>query len=87
MVESLLPVQEMQEMGVQSSGWEDLLVRKWQPSPVFLPGEFRGQRSLANYNPWGCKESNTTEQLSVHAHSWCFKDSSVSRNQKNAKLP
>ena len=64
MVESLLPVQEMQEMGVQSSGWEDLLVRKWQPSPVFLPGEFRGQRSLANYNPWGCKESNTTERLS-----------------------
>ena len=29
--------------------------RKWQPTPVFLPGESHGQRSLAGYNPWGCK--------------------------------
>ena len=29
--------------------------------PVFLPGEFHGQRSLAGYSPWGCKESDTTE--------------------------
>jgi len=36
--------------------------RKWHPTPVFLSGEFHGQRSLAGYNPWGCKESNTTEQ-------------------------
>ena len=33
----------------------------WQPTPVFLPGEFPGQRSLAGYGPWGCKESDTTE--------------------------
>ena len=33
----------------------------WQPTPVFLPGEFHGQRSLAGYSPWGCKESDTTE--------------------------
>jgi len=32
-----------------------------------LPGEFHGQRSLAGYSPWGCKESDTTEQLSKHA--------------------
>ena len=31
------------------------------PSPVFLPGEFYGQRSLVCYSPWGCKESNMTE--------------------------
>ena len=37
--------------------------RKWQPSPVFLPWEFHGQRSLAGYNPWGPKESDTTERL------------------------
>ena len=37
--------------------------RKWQPTPVFLPGESLGQRSLAGYSPWGCKESDTTEQL------------------------
>ena len=38
--------------------------RKWQPTPVFLPREFHGQRSLAGYNPyspWGGKESDTTE--------------------------
>ena len=30
--------------------------RKWQPTPVFLPGESHGQRSLVGYSPWGCKE-------------------------------
>ena len=35
--------------------------RKWQPSPVFLPGEFRGQRSLMGYSPWGHKELDMTE--------------------------
>ena len=29
--------------------------RKWQPTPVFLPGEFHGQRGLAGYSPWGRK--------------------------------
>ena len=40
--------------------------REWLPSPVFLPGEFQGQRSLASYSPWGCKGSDTTEQLTFH---------------------
>ena len=35
--------------------------RAWQPTPVFLPGESHGQRSLAGYSPWGCKELDTTE--------------------------
>ena len=35
--------------------------RKWQPTPIFLPGKFHRQRSLASYSPWGCKESNMTE--------------------------
>ena len=35
--------------------------REWQPTPVFLPGKFHGQRSLAGYSPWGHKESDTTE--------------------------
>ena len=34
---------------------------RWQPSPVFLPGEFRGQGSQAGYNPWSSKESDMTE--------------------------
>ena len=36
--------------------------RKWQAIPVFLPGEFHGQRSLAGYSPWGYKESDTTKR-------------------------
>ena len=35
--------------------------RKWQPTPVFLLGEFHGQRSLAGYSPWGHKESDSTK--------------------------
>ena len=34
--------------------------RKWQPTPVFLPGKSHGWRSLAGYSPWSYKESNTT---------------------------
>ena len=37
--------------------------RKWQPTPVFLPGESHGWRSLVGYSPRGHKESDTTEQL------------------------
>ena len=37
--------------------------RKWQPTPVFLPGKSHGQRRLASYRQWGHKESDTTEQL------------------------
>ena len=36
--------------------------RKWQPTPVFLPGKSHGQRSLVGDSPWGRKESDTTEQ-------------------------
>ena len=34
--------------------------RKWQPTPVFLPEESHGQRSLGGYSPWGRKEPDTT---------------------------
>ena len=46
-----------------SPGWERSPGRKWQPTPVLLPGKFHGQRSLVGYSPWGCKESDSTEQL------------------------
>ena len=41
--------------------------RKWQPIPVFLPGKIQnhGQRSLAGFSPWSCKESDTMEWLSM----------------------
>ena len=35
--------------------------RKWQLTPVFLPGDAHGQRSLAGHGPWGRRESDTTE--------------------------
>ena len=38
--------------------------KEWAPTPVFLPGEFYGQRRLAGYSPWGRKESDMTERLS-----------------------
>ena len=37
--------------------------RKWQPTPVFLPGKSHGLRILVGYSPWGRKESDTTEWL------------------------
>ena len=37
--------------------------REWLSTPVFLPGEFHGQRSLGGNSPWGHKESDMTEQL------------------------
>ena len=40
--------------------------RKWQPTPVFLPGESHERRSLVGYSPWGCKESDMTERLHFH---------------------
>ena len=39
--------------------------RKWQPTPVSLPGESHGQKSLVGCSPWGCKESGTTERLTL----------------------
>ena len=39
--------------------------REWQLTLVFLPGEFHGQGSLADYSPRGCKESDTTERVTL----------------------
>ena len=41
--------------------------RKWQPTPVFLPGESQGQRSLVGGRLWGCTESDTTEVTAAAA--------------------
>ena len=58
----------MQKTRVRSLGWEDPLEKGWQPTPVFLPGESHGQRSLVGYSPWGFKEPDMTRQLSTHTH-------------------
>ena len=63
-----LQVKNLQCRSCRSQGF-DLWVskipwrRKWQPTPVFLPGESHGQRRLAGYNPWGREESDTTEHI------------------------
>ena len=51
----------IQETQVQSLGQEDPWRRAWQPTPVFLPGESHGERSLVVYSPWGHKELDMTE--------------------------
>ena len=40
--------------------------RKWQPTPVFLPGKSHGQRSQVGCHPWGREESDTTERFHFH---------------------
>ena len=55
----------MQETWFQSLSREDTWRREWQSTPVFLPGESHGQRSLVGYSPWGYKELDMTEQLST----------------------
>ena len=52
----------MRETRVRSLGWEDPWRRKWQSTPVLLPGKSHGQRSLVGYSPCGRKESDTTER-------------------------
>ena len=57
-------MQELQETRVCSLGQEDSLEGKWQPTPVFLPRELYGLRSMAGSSPWAHEKLNTTE----HAH-------------------
>ena len=47
-------------MRVQSLGQDDPLEDEMQPTPVFLPGESHGQKSLAGYSPWGFKQNKLT---------------------------
>ena len=49
--DTCLSMQEIEEMRVQSLGWKISWRRAWQPTPVFLPGESYGQRSLVGYSP------------------------------------
>ena len=61
MVKNLPAIQETQ---VQS-------LREWQATPVFLPGEFQGQRSLVCYSPWCRKGSDMTDRLThIHTHTY-----------------
>ena len=50
----------MQETQVQFLDWEDPLEKEMATTPVFLPGESHGQRSVAGCSSWGSKESDRT---------------------------
>ena len=65
MAQRLKRLPPMRETRVQSLVRKIPWRREWQPTPVFLPGEFQGQKSLAGYSPWGCKELDITEQLTL----------------------
>ena len=56
-------IEQLHFLSSYSSFWR----RKWQLTPVFLPGESHGWKGLVGYSLWGCKESNTTKQL-THTH-------------------
>ena len=57
-----LVAQTVKNLPVKQETWFDPWVgkipwkRKWQPTPVLLPGKFHGQSSLVGYSPWHCKE-------------------------------
>ena len=62
MVKSPPGMQETQvDLRVGKIPWR----RAWQPTPVFLPRKFHGQRSLAGYSPCGCKELDMTENANT----------------------
>ena len=54
-------MQETQETGFDPWVGKIPWSRKWQPTPVFMPRKFHGQRSLVGYNPWGRKASDANE--------------------------
>ena len=63
--------------------------RKWQPTPVFLPGKSHGQSSLAGYSLWGPKASDTTEQLkssNIDTHTGSQIEGPVALEQATASL-
>ena len=57
----------VQKPQVPPLGQEDTLRREWLPTPVFLPGESHGQRSLAGSSSWDRKESDTTNTHSTYS--------------------
>ena len=70
----------MQETWVRSLGQEDPLEKNTaKPTPVFLPGEFHGQRSLVGNSPCGHKASDTPEQLTLSLFLWRKKEAQKGR--------
>ena len=73
MAQSVKNLSTMRETWVLSLDQEDPLDKRIATTPVFLPGEFHGQRSLVGYSPWDYKELDTTEWL-THTHTHTHKE-------------
>ena len=58
--------------GLNSWFGKILWSRKWQPTALFLPEKVHGQRSLSGFSPWGHKELDMTEWLSIHTHTHTY---------------
>ena len=71
MAQRLKRLPPMRDTWVRSLGQEDPLEKEMEPTPVFLPGESHGQKSLAGYSPRGHKESDMTEQLHFTSSGIC----------------
>ena len=67
MAQTVKHLPAMRETRVQSLGQEEPLEKGMAPTPVFLPGESHGQRSLEGYSPWDHKESDMIERH-THTH-------------------
>ena len=77
MAQTVKNLPAMQETQVRSLGQEDPLVKGEATHPMFLPGEFHGQRSLVGC-PWGCQELDMTERL-THTHTHTHTHTSYSK--------
>ena len=64
--ESTCQCRRLRRHGFDSWVWKIPWRKKWQPTPIFLPGKSHGWRSLVGYSPWCCKELYTTEKLYFH---------------------
>ena len=71
----------MLETWVRSLGCEDPLEKEMATHLVSLPGKSHGQRNLAGYSPWGCKESDTFEWLYLLTYFLLPKHSSLTRKR------
>ena len=61
--------------------------RKWQPTSVFLPGEFHGQRSLEGYSPWGGKESDVIDHAGTCVWAHTHTQIHSKQNEPQAQSP
>ena len=73
----------MHETQFWSLGHKDPWRRKWQPTRVFLPGKFHGQKSLEGYSSWGHKESDITERLTI-SHTFSLRLGNISQETQNS---